>query len=259
MYTRQLFLVLFLFAMGTANAQLSGEVFYHTKVNVHKGLPDNERGKRMREYVPEFMDFDNMLIFSSTESVYKNIELKKEEGTDFDAEDDHRKNWMKKRMAPPNDIVYTNIEEELVIQKKEFMDKVFLIKDSLNVAKWKMTGEMKEVSGMNCMKAEYIPDVNDSTDTMQMYVWFTPEIAIASGPAGYGGLPGLIVYVNINDSQTEISLAKMVMREVTKEEIEEPKKGKVVTQKEFEEIQRKKMEEMKKQYEGHKGGGGHRH
>lgn len=213
----------------------------------------------MREYVPEFMDFDNLLIFSSTESVYKNIELATEEGTDFDAEDDHRKNWMKKRMAPANDIVYTNIEEELVIQKKEFMDKVFLIKDSLSIAKWKMTGEMKEVSGMNCMKAEYIPDVNDSTDTMQMYVWFTPEIAIASGPAGYGGLPGLIVYVNINDSRKEISLSKMVMRDLEKDEIEEPKKGKVVTQAEFDEIQRKKMEEQRKQYEGQKGGGGHRH
>ncbi|UKN03751.1 GLPGLI family protein [Paracrocinitomix mangrovi] len=237
------------------SAQLSGEVQYTTKINMHKNIPDTERGKRMKQFVPEFMDFKNTLLFTATETVYKNVP-DEDEGVEMD-EDQRRQSWMKKRMAPANDIVYTNVETNEVVEKKEFMDKVFLIEDSIVAAKWKLTGEMKEVSGMNCMKAEYVPAANDSTDTLQMYVWFTPEIAVSSGPAGYGGLPGLIVYLNENDGTKEISLSTIVMREIKKEEIEEPKKGKKVTREEYHEIVRKKMEEQRKQWEGQKGGHWH--
>jgi GLPGLI family protein len=239
-----------------SNAQFSGEVHYETKVNMHKQIPDTERGKRMKEFVPEFMDFENVLLFTGSETVYKNVHEEGDE-VNFEDEQDRRKSFMKKRMAPPNDIIYTNVESGLVVEKKDFMDKIFLIKDSVVNSKWKLTGEMKVVSDMNCMKAEYLPDASDSLDTLQMYVWFTPEIPVSSGPAGYGGLPGLIVYLNEFDGTKVISLSKMVMRDIEKGEIEEPKKGKEVSREEFYEIMRKKMEERRKNWEGgHKGPGG---
>jgi GLPGLI family protein len=231
-------------------SQLSGEVYYTTTVNLHKRIPDTERGKRMKEFMPETVGVQNMLIFSPTESVYKNIEdtaavsMEEEEGGR------HMK-MMKKYMAPPNDIVYTNTETGEVVEKKDFMDKIFLIQDSIVLSQWKLSGEMKEVSGMNCMRADFIPD---DTDTNEMYVWFTPEITVSSGPAGYGGLPGLIVYLNQNDGEKIISMTTIVMREVAEDEIEKPKKGKKVTREEFQEIQHKKMLEQKKNWEGGKGG-----
>lgn len=247
-------LCLFLFVGLVGNAQLTGEVHYTTKVNMHKDLPDTERGKRMKEFLPEFMDFENLLIFTGTQTVYKNVHDENEE-VNFEDEEDRRKSMMKKRMAPANDIIYTNVETGLVVEKKEFMDKIFLIKDSIINSKWKLTGETMMVSDMNCMKAEYLPTPGDSTDTLQMYVWFTPEIPVSSGPAGYGGLPGLIVYLNEYNGSKEISLSTIVMREVADGEIEEPKKGKEVTREEFDEIRRQKMEERRKQWEGQ--GGGH--
>ena len=48
------------------------------------------------------------------------------------------------------------------------------------------------------MKAEYIPDEGDS---IKVDVWFTPEVPVSSGPAGYGGLPGLIVFVDVNEGK----------------------------------------------------------
>lgn len=255
---KNLSLLLFLVVSLAVNAQLSGEIHYATTVNMHKNLPDDERGERMKKWIPETMDFENLLLFTGTETVYKNVHNEGEE-VNFEDEEDRRKSMIKKRMAPANDIIYTNVETGEVVEKKEFMDKIFLIRDSIVNSRWKLTGEMKVVSDMNCLKAEYIPNAADSLDTLQMYVWFSPEIPVSSGPAGYGGLPGLIVYLNEFDGTKVISLTKIVMREIDKGEIEEPKKGKEVTREEFYEIVMKKMEEQRKNWEGGHGGGGHKH
>ncbi|MBN4072868.1 GLPGLI family protein [Crocinitomix catalasitica] len=245
-------LFLLLMSIGICSiSQLSGEISYTTKVNLHKNLPDTERGERMKEWIPEFSEFNNKLVFTSTETLYRNIEEEADESMlDEESGGGRHMRWMQRRMAPPSDIVYCDVENGLIIQKKEFMDKTFLIRDTLHMSKWKLTGDQKEVSGMSCMKAEYIPGENDSDNVV---VWFTPEIPVSSGPAGFGGLPGLIVHLNKNDGQVQISLSAIVMRDIEKEEIEEPKKGKVVTEAEFNEIKRKKMEEQRQQWGGRGG------
>ena len=103
------------------------------------------------------------------------------------------------------------------------------------------------------MKAEYIPQAGD---TSKIIVWFTPEIPVSSGPAGYGGLPGLIVHLDKDDGAVQISLSSIVMRDIEKGEIEEPKKGKEVTQEEFDEIVRLKREQQRQEWES-RGGGMH--
>lgn len=242
-------------------AQLSGEISYTTVVNLHRMFGDDERGKRMKEFVPETSEFQNQLIFTADETVYKNVADADEEEVTVDQEGPGQSrsarmmNHMKKRMAPPNDIIYCDVENGLIVAKKEFMDKTFLIRDTLNMATWKITGEMKEVSGMNCMKAEFIPTEND---TDKVVAWFTPEIAVSSGPAGYGGLPGLIIHLDKNDGEVVISISNMVMREIEKKEIQEPKKGKEVSEEEFRAIVKKKMEEQRAS-RGGRGGRPHHH
>lgn len=235
--------------------QITGEIYYTTTINLHKGLPDNERGKRMKEFTPETMVVNNVLYLDSTESLYRVVEDTLEEEVNFEEMENRRMMFLKKRFAPANDAIYMNIETGEVIEKKEFMDKIFLIKDTMRTANWKFTGETMDVGGYSCMRADYIPEEGD-TNTVS--VWFTPEIISASGPAGYGGLPGLILYVNINDGQMTIALDKLVIKEIEKGKIEKPKKGKVVTMDEFKEIRRKKMEEQRKNWQGHGHGGGRR-
>lgn len=241
----KVFLSLSIFLSTVVFGQLSGEVSYITKRDMHRNLPNDERGDRMRSFMPEFVEFQNQLLFTDSVTLYKNVVEEEEEAVDLDQQD-RRKRRMMKRMAPASDIVYCNAAEGLVVEKKEFMDKVFLIRDTLDISKWKLTGEQKEVSGMNCMKAEFIPDEGDSTS---VEVWFTPEIPVSSGPAGYGGLPGLIVFVDVNEGEEQISLSTIVMREIAEGEIEEPTKGKEVTREEFHEMRKKKMEQMRQQRE----------
>ena len=251
--TRFLVLVLMVGFVASTKAQITGEALYTTTINMHMGLPNDEHGDRMRQWIPEFQEFNNQLIFSTTQTLYKNIH--EELPPDLD-EEQKKGAWMKRRMAPPNDVIFCDLEKGTTVATKEFMDKTFLIKDTLELAAWKITGEQQEFAGMNCLKASYIPEEGDTTT---IDVWFTPEIPISSGPEGYGGLPGLIVYLNMNEGQKIISLTSIIKREIKKGEIEEPTKGKVVTLEEFEEMRRKKMEERKQQWGGKGGHGGRKH
>lgn len=228
-------------------SQISGEAQYITKINMHRKLPNNERGERMKAWIPEFQEFDNQLLFTDDETLYRNVY--EEDEADLDEND--REAWMKRRMAPPEDEIYCDVKNGLLVHKKEFMDKVFLIRDTLTMANWKITGHQKEIGGMNCLRAELIP--KDKEDTTTTIAWFTTEIAISSGPAGYGGLPGLIVFIDYNDGEMQITLTNLITRKVAKSEIKEPKKGKEISQKDFDELKRKKEEERRKQFEG-KGG-----
>ncbi|MCH2233326.1 MAG: GLPGLI family protein [Crocinitomicaceae bacterium] len=239
--------IFFTLLTAQVQAQITGEALYTTTINMHMGLPNNEKGQRMKEWIPEFQEFNTKLIFSTTQTLYKNIH----EDVPPDLDEEQKKSyWMKRRMAPPNDVIFCDLEEGTTVATKEFMDKTFLIKDTLNLASWKITGEQQEFAGMNCLKASYIPEEGDTTT---IDVWFTPEIPISSGPEGFGGLPGLIVHLNMNEGQKIIALTSLIQREIEKGEIEEPTKGKVMTLEEFEEMRKKKMEERKKQWEG-KGG-----
>ena len=100
---------------------------------MHRDLPDDERGERMRSFMPEFVEFNNVLLFTMDETVYKVAPKEEEVNLDMDHLEKRRQRMMK-RMAPVNDIIYTNVAEGLVVEKKEFMDKVFLIRDTINLS-----------------------------------------------------------------------------------------------------------------------------
>ena len=81
--------------------------------------------------------------------------------------------------------------------------------------------------------------------------WYTPEIPVSQGPEGYWGLPGLIL--EVNDGKITILCSKIVLNPKEKAEIQAPSNGKEVSQKEYDEIVTKKMEEMSEMNNGRGG------
>ena len=81
--------------------------------------------------------------------------------------------------------------------------------------------------------------------------WYTPEIPVSQGPEGYWGLPGLIL--EVNDGKTTILCSKIVLNPKEKAEIKAPDNGKIVSQKEYDEIVIKKMDEMREMNQGQRG------
>lgn len=227
--------------ISTSIAQNQGEVQYTTKFNLHASLPDNENSEMIKKMIPEFETSKNVLLFTETQSLYKSIESETEdEGIEDEEGDVH----IKIEMDNPETSVYTNIKKGIVIEQKDLMGKLFLITDTLEQSDWKITGEEKNVSGFMCQRAELI------TEEDTIVVWYAPQLAISTGPAGFGGLPGLIVSVSMDNGNFTIIASKIIKREIGKKEIKAPTKGKAITNEEFRKLEEEKMKQMQEQYGG---------
>ncbi|WP_292942750.1 GLPGLI family protein [Olleya sp. UBA1516] len=90
-------------------------------------------------------------------------------------------------------------------------------------------------------------------EEIEVTAWYTMDIPVNSGPGEYWGLPGLILEVNAG--RTTILCSKIVMNPSDKNEIKKPTKGKEVTMEEYQDIVKKKMEEMREMFRSRGGRG----
>ena len=80
------------------------------------------------------------------------------------------------------------------IEKEKFLDKKYIIKDTL-LTNWELSNETKKINNYTCYKAtSKYKIINPKGEFFhQVIAWFCPEIPLQHGPRGFGGLPGLIL------------------------------------------------------------------
>lgn len=161
---------------------------------------------------------------------------------------------------------YKDFKKKYYITDKDIFGKEFLVIDSLEKFDWKITNEQKKIGNYTCFKAQIIFPVTekeikeyeefkkkkegDKTSFFSLSepkekiieAWYTMEIPVSNGPGKYWGLPGLIL--ELHESNTTYLCSKIVLNPSDKIEIKAPKNGKKVNQKEFDEIQEKKIKSM---------------
>lgn len=161
---------------------------------------------------------------------------------------------------------YINIKEKISLAEDEIFGKEFLIEEPLKQLNWNLKEESKKIGDYTCFKAELIIPVTDKEKEdyeeflkkekikpalfkmdepkdKVIVAWYTPEIPVSFGPNNYWGLPGLIL--ELNEENNVILCSKIVLNSKEKSEIKRPKNGEKVSQKKFDEIQKKKMDSMK--------------
>jgi hypothetical protein len=126
-----------------------------------------------------------------------------------------------------------------VVETREFLDRTFLLSGPLPSFAWSLTAEEGEFLGHRVQKAVATQD--DAT----VEAWFTPEIPVPAGPATYGGLPGLILVVNVNDGELIYTATEVSREPLLEGVIEAPEEGDRVTREEYEEIVAEKLEELR--------------
>lgn len=104
---------------------------------------------------------------------------------------------------------------------KEDLGVKFLVEDEMPKTRWKILNEIKEIEGYLCMKAE----TKDTIKNQTIHAWFSDAIAFNGGPEGYGGLPGMILELDINDGDAVITATKVDL-ETPLEKLPIPKKMK---------------------------------
>ena len=246
------------------NAQdFQGLATYKSKRKIEIKLDSTQVNSEMHQQMMEMLkkQFEKTfnLSFNKEESIYKEEEA----------------------LAPPqpsgmqvvvaiaggSDILYKNTKDQRFTNQNDLFGKIFLIKDKLKPIEWKLESETKNIGEYTCFKATTTREqekrvggisINKEKDldaeeekapemeTITITAWYTPQIPVSTGPGNYHGLPGLIL--EVNDGSETVVCSKIVLNPNDKIDISEPKKGKEVTQAEFDEIMDKKMKEMKERY-----------
>jgi len=213
------------------SAQSEGVIVFEEKIDIHKRLPPERQ--EYKDMMPQFRTQKYELHYNENASMY--VSSKEQDEQQMGSGGGH--GHMRMRMSRPDRDVYKNLEENKLVDSREFMTKKFLIKGALDEASWKIADGQKQILDYLCLKAVY----QDTADTYT--AWFTPQITIGNGPAEYSGLPGMILQIVVNDEDRIITAVSVTEQTVDKEMLKEPKKGKEVTSEEFKAIVHEKMKE----------------
>lgn len=119
--------------------------------------------------------------------------------------------------------IYRNFALRKTFDRIGLLGKTYIIKDEIPKQKWKIRGEIKEVAGYVCMKAE----TSDTIKNQKITAWFTDKILAPIGPGEFGGLPGVILEININDGASSI-IAESINLDSTPMILPPKSKGKVI-------------------------------
>ncbi len=131
-------------------------------------------------------------------------------------------------------VYYTNSETRETIQQRNVGGQNFLIVGNFNLLEWTLINETKLIGKYLCYKATTTKEfIGKKTTYKEIVVWYCPNLTSAFGPIGYGGLPGLILELQIEKGAT--FTAKKIINNPKKIKIILPTKGKKVNEKEFEE------------------------
>lgn len=172
------------------------------------------------------------------------VSLYEEDLTAENAAIDPRQQGMIYRMAmgqPPKPElkkVYIDLNKNNETELVELMTRLFLIENKIENQAWKPGVNQRKIQGYICQEATMKRGEKIIT------AWFTPNIPISIGPDNYGGLPGLILAIDIN-GENLILATSVNLTPPPDGSISKPKGGKKIKQEVFDKIVAEKIEEFK--------------
>lgn len=217
--------VIVLFLVMPGLSQQTGVIEYTESYNQHRNLP--ERYAYIKAQIPEYYTVRMKLYFNGSETLYKNAQ---------------KVNLAEYRYstAPPENSFYANADTRKTAATQTFSQKNYLVRDSLELAPWKLGTEKKMILGYLCQIA-YYTDITDPQNPRDITAWFTAQLRPFIGPERFNTLPGAVLAVDINSGERTYVATKIELRELTEEEqirVPEPKrKAKEITYKEYREME----------------------
>ena len=134
-----------------------------------------------------------------------------------------------RNMGGGNAIHYQNKKENIYLyQFRDLKGKWQREFEPLDSKKWQITNETDTILGYPVIKAIYITKLNIKSPNPLIKInhkdiaWFTPAIPLPFGPAGIGGLPGLILKYHRGNSVIYATKIKFLKKNI---KIKRPNKG----------------------------------
>jgi GLPGLI family protein len=159
-------------------------------------FPKEELDKLPQNIKEQFVSLLNAPIFYSLKndgkkSIYQLITINTKVTTTKNDNDKDKENKITVKIPEQN--VYKDFNEELIVIQRDISEKKYLISEKMNSFNWKITKENNKIDKFNCKKATAL--INGE----QIIAWYTEDIPINDGPSEYWGLPGLILRIEAPD------------------------------------------------------------
>ncbi len=187
----------------------AGTIEYERKTNLHKLNGGSEWFDRMKDQIGKYHINYFDLNFNTEKALYKpGKEMTNNSG------------WF--APACNDNIVYTDLSTNKIVAQKKLLEDSYLVTDSIHAIKWKITNEFRSFLGYECRKA-----VGKIYDTVIVVAFYCDQIAVSTGPEGFGGLPGAILGLAIPRMYTTWFATKFTKADYANPPVMEiPKKGK---------------------------------
>ena len=191
---KKIFLVLIFVSLGL-NAQ-SVKVTYSEKRIITpeklKSMPEDVRGATLAEMkIPKLftLEASQGISFYEKDKSTKDFNYQKTGlSKDTDGSVGRSTIIVNKKNTPF--FYYKDINQDLMLFKLTNSEIEFDGKDKLIQWDWEILTETKVINGYKCKKAI------SNAFKANFIAWFTEEIPMSAGPEKFGGLPGLILYVD---------------------------------------------------------------
>ncbi len=231
-----------------ATAAQQGAILYDRAVKYEFEIPEQlaNRLGNVEDMVPSANVTSVLLLFNESASLMIPAEVEEEEAPAPAGTDRRGRGmvaWLRRGSTSRSDQevlleAYVDYEAGTIAETYEFMGRTFLVRGARPSYRWKLSGEQSEFLGYTVQKATA---VQDSTT---IEAWFTPEIPVAAGPGPFGGLPGMILVVSVNDGHTVYSATEVNLTQVDQDVIQPPDDGDEVSRDEYEAIVAEKLAEL---------------
>lgn len=253
------------FSNFVKSQDFQGQAIYVSKAKMEfqktesKSKEDDALNKMMEEALKKASEATFILTFNKQESIF-------EKEQKLETPQNGNQELLVKIDVGNDRKKYKNLKEQKIIAEGEIIDKHYLIVDELQKFNWNLINETKTIGNYLCNKAEIkLPVTQEQIDNYQedlksaeikttnfytpkepkpevITAWYTIEIPVSIGPDKYWGLPGLIL--ELKDSGNTFLCSKITLNPKNKIEIKAPKKGKIVSQKEFNSIEKKAYDKI---------------
>lgn len=175
-------------------------------------------------------DMEFLLTFNDSLAVYE--ELKK-----LGMGENSSKTQFAKVFSGYNGPSYYNFKTKKTTQKQES----YLIEKKLTDYGWVLTKEKLIIDNLTCYKATTTLKLQGRSGEIlrPVIAWYTTDINLSIGPDGFGGLPGLIIQLEVDNVVTTLSKIEFTDKAL---KIKLPPKGKKITQEEFNVLMKEMVE-----------------
>lgn len=230
--------LILIFMASSAFGQTEGKITYIQTSNWAKMMAGID-------YISAAQRDRNMYMFGNRSGwkQYKILnytrELSKYENSDENAQTEMM-GWSRKKELF---FIENNYKENSTYIVMNISGKQYIISDSTQNYKWKIGNNLKEIVGHICMNAT----TYDSLRKQSIEAWFALDLPVSSGPDRFGGLPGMILEVDINKSAMNYTAEKIEDIDISTAFIKPKKiKGKKINLVQLNEIYIKSIEEKTK-------------